>query len=144
MSGFVLAFNSFPHTAILQQMTLIISWQKHRKCLQMKLYLLNKVENLVAKEEITHNEQFLRLPQWFHKKSALEAFESVYMWERVWLFWQRDDHKCLYLQPHQSIHSVYTAEVLPLSDTSAEDDFWNHCDLTSNFSICHNVFTFFV
>ena len=49
----------------------------------MNTYLLNRVENIVSKEEIACFEQFLRLSQSFQKSSAAEASESVYMWERV-------------------------------------------------------------
>ena len=43
----------------------------------MKEQSLNKIENIVAKEEIAQNEQFLRLPQCFQKSSAAEAPERV-------------------------------------------------------------------
>ena len=45
----------------------------------MRVYLLKKVENIVAKGEISHFEQFLLLSQIFQKLSAAEASESVYM-----------------------------------------------------------------
>ena len=49
----------------------------------MKVLSLDLVENIVAKGEIVHNEQFLLLSQWFQKSSAVEASEGVYMCERV-------------------------------------------------------------
>ena len=49
----------------------------------MKEQLLNKVENIVAKVEIAHHEQFLLLSQCFQNMSAAKAPESVCMWERV-------------------------------------------------------------
>ena len=51
-------------------MTLIISKQKYGKSLQTKVYLFNRVENIVAKGEITHYEQFRLLSQCFQKSSA--------------------------------------------------------------------------
>ena len=47
----------------------------------MKEQILNKVEIIVAKEEIAHHEQFICLSQCFQKSSAAEAPESVCMWE---------------------------------------------------------------
>ena len=49
----------------------------------MKGQLLKQVENIVAKGETDRFEQFLLLSQYFQKLSAVEAPESVYMWERV-------------------------------------------------------------
>ena len=43
----------------------------------MKVYLLNKVENIVAKEEIAHDDQFLLLPKCFLKLTAAEVSEIV-------------------------------------------------------------------
>ena len=43
---------------------------------------MNEVENIVAKGEIAHYEQFLLLQHCFQKSSAAEASESVYMSER--------------------------------------------------------------
>ena len=34
------------------------------------MYLLQRVENTMAKEEIAHHEQFLHFPQWFQMSSA--------------------------------------------------------------------------
>ena len=47
------------------------------------LLLMNKVVNIVEKGIIARFEHFLHLPQCFHKASAAEASESVYMRERV-------------------------------------------------------------
>ena len=44
---------------------------------------MNGDENLVANEEIAHNEEFLHLPQCFQKSSAAEASENVCIWKRV-------------------------------------------------------------
>ena len=49
----------------------------------MKEQLLNKLENIVAKGNIVHYEQFLNMSQCFKKSSAAEASESVCMWESV-------------------------------------------------------------
>ena len=49
----------------------------------MKEHLLNKVENMKAKGEIAHDEQFPFLSQCFLKSSAAQASESICMWERV-------------------------------------------------------------
>ena len=49
----------------------------------MKIYLLNRVENIVSKEEIACFEQFLHLSQSFQNASAAEASERIYMWERI-------------------------------------------------------------
>ena len=56
--------NPFPHTTILQQTTLNIFCQKMEN-----LFELNglKVENIVAKGEIAHFEQFLLLSLCFQK-----------------------------------------------------------------------------
>ena len=64
-------------------MALKTSWQKYSKSTQMKIKWLNRVENIMAKGEIAHYEQFLLLPQhYFQKLSAAEASESVCMRER--------------------------------------------------------------
>ena len=52
----------------------------------MKVQLLNTVENILAKGNITHNEQFCPLSQCFQKLSAAEASEKVCLWERVNLY----------------------------------------------------------
>ena len=49
----------------------------------MRVYLLKKVGNIVAKGVIACFEQFLLLSQCFQKSSASEAVESIYMWEIV-------------------------------------------------------------
>ena len=43
---------------------------------EMKVYILNKVENITAKGEITHYEQFLLFQQCFQKSSAANASVS--------------------------------------------------------------------
>ena len=45
--------------------------------------LINKVENIVAKEEIGHHEQFHLWPQCFKKSSAAIASKCVCKWKRV-------------------------------------------------------------
>ena len=47
------------------------------------VWLLNRVEIIMANGEIAHDEQFLLLTPWFQKSSAAETSESVYKWERV-------------------------------------------------------------
>ena len=47
----------------------------------MKVLPLQKVENIVAKGEIAHYEQFLILPQCFQMSSASEASEGVLSWK---------------------------------------------------------------
>ena len=49
----------------------------------MKVKLLKKVENIVAKGDIAHIEQFLLLSEYFKKSSAAEASKSVCIWEKV-------------------------------------------------------------
>ena len=49
----------------------------------MRVKSSNQVEKIIAKEEITHYEQFLLLPQCFQMLSAAEASESAYMQKRV-------------------------------------------------------------
>ena len=49
----------------------------------MNEYLLDKIENIVAKGEIARFEKFLLLSQCFQKSSAADASESVYMRERI-------------------------------------------------------------
>ena len=49
----------------------------------MEVSFLNRVDNIVAKGEIAHYEQFLLLPQGCQNSSAADASESVCMWERV-------------------------------------------------------------
>ena len=67
-------FNPFPHTTILQQMTLNIFCQTIE-------YLHNCMENIVAKGEIARAiSSFVTV---FKKLSAAEASESIYMRERV-------------------------------------------------------------
>ena len=77
--------NPFPYTTDLQQTTLKISHLKHEKSLYtgIKVYLLFKVENIMAKGEIACFEQFLLFSQCFQMSSAAEGSKSVYMWERV-------------------------------------------------------------
>ena len=43
-------FNPFPHTTNLQQTTMNTSGQKYEKYLNMKVYLLNRVENITENE----------------------------------------------------------------------------------------------
>ena len=52
----------------------------------MKVYLLNRVENIVAKGDIAYFEQCFLLQQFFQKSSAAEASEIIYMLERVKFF----------------------------------------------------------
>ena len=49
----------------------------------MNVLSLYRVENIVAKGEIAHQEQLLLLPQCFQKPSASEPSESFCMWVRV-------------------------------------------------------------
>ena len=44
----------------------------------MRVLLLNRVENIVAKGEIARFEQFLLLPKCFQKLSAEDASKCVY------------------------------------------------------------------
>ena len=62
----------------------------------MKVYLLNRVKNIVANGEIAHYKQFHHLPQYFQKSSAAEASERVYRWERVILLPDTDVVRCLF------------------------------------------------
>ena len=57
--------------------------QKYGKCSEMKTFLLNRVENIVAKGEISHYEQFDLLSQCFQKSSAAEESKRIYMWDMV-------------------------------------------------------------
>ena len=50
----------------------------------MKVRLLKRDENIVAKGEIGRFGQFGLLSQCFQKSSAADASESVYMWEKVY------------------------------------------------------------
>ena len=83
-----------PHTTILQQTTFNIFCQKMENLYNWMDNQWLKVENIVAKGEIAHHEQFLLLPQCFQKSSASEAWESVYMRERVnnetWFLFEGD------------------------------------------------------
>ena len=65
--------NPFPHTTNLQQTTLKTLCQKPEKSLYIKVYLLTKYENIVAKVEIAHFEQLLLLSQCIQKSSAAGA-----------------------------------------------------------------------
>ena len=58
----------------MQQMTFKSSRQKYAKSLLMKIVLLNKVENIVAKGEMACFEQFLLLSQCFQNVSAAKAY----------------------------------------------------------------------
>ena len=44
----------------------------------MRVYYLNKVENMLAKGEITHYERYHLLSQCFQKSSPFKASEYVY------------------------------------------------------------------
>ena len=50
--------NTFPHTTNLQQMTLKTSEQKYEPSPLITIYLLNRVENIVANGKVAHHEQF--------------------------------------------------------------------------------------
>ena len=67
-------FNPFPHRTHLQQTngTLKTSRQKTWK-ISTNASINSKVEIVVAKGEIAHDEQFLLLSQCFQKSSASEA-----------------------------------------------------------------------
>ena len=64
--------NPFPHRAFLLQ-TFNTSGGKSLLVTEMKLLQLDSIENIVAKEEIAPQEQFLPLPQWFQMPSATSA-----------------------------------------------------------------------
>ena len=49
----------------------------------MRVYILKKVENIVANGEIARFDQFLLLSQCFEKSSAAVTSESICMWKRV-------------------------------------------------------------
>ena len=40
------------------------------------------VENIVGKEEIARNEQFLLFPQCFQKLSVVDAFKNEHLWSK--------------------------------------------------------------
>ena len=48
----------------------------------LKVHLLNSIENIVAKGEIAHCEQFLLLQQFFNNR-LLQVSETVCMWKWV-------------------------------------------------------------
>ena len=77
-----LYFNLFPHTTNLHQTTLKTSRQKYRNIINERR-IINEYENIAAKGEIAHNEQFLLLTQCFKKLYPAEVSESFCMWERV-------------------------------------------------------------
>ena len=58
----IMSVNPFPHKKNLLQMAFNTSWQKRGKPLMLKVQLLDKVDNIVAKGEIAHHEEFLLLP----------------------------------------------------------------------------------
>ena len=58
------------------------SKQKHEQSVYMKVYLINRVENILTKVEITYYEQFLLLLQCFQKSAAAEASGNVCLSER--------------------------------------------------------------
>ena len=45
----------------------------------MGIQLTARVENIVGKGEIAHNEQFLLFPQCFHNQSAVDVLKQVSM-----------------------------------------------------------------
>ena len=49
---------------------------------EMKEYQMKRVENIVAKEEIVHYEQFLNLSQYFQNLSTAGMSKCNYMRER--------------------------------------------------------------
>ena len=88
-------FNPFPHTTILQT-TLNIFCQKMENPYNWKDNLWLKVENIVAKGEITHFEQFCLWPQCFQKSSSAIVSKCVCRLERVNSNWSRRlwNHVC--------------------------------------------------
>ena len=79
---FEVMVNPFPHTAILQQMTLNVFCQNIDNLHNWMDNLWQKVENILAKGEIAQN-NFFFCHYVFKKLSAAEASESVYIRERV-------------------------------------------------------------
>ena len=76
--------NPFPPTTNLQQTPLKTNHAKTWKISINESIITEKnVENIVAKGEIAHPEQFLLLSQWFQKSSAADPSECVNKWERV-------------------------------------------------------------
>ena len=73
--------NPFPHTTNLQQTTLKTYLQKPEKQPKKISQLLNKVENIVAKGEIAHQQQFHLWPQYLQKSSAAIASKCVCRWK---------------------------------------------------------------
>ena len=49
----------------------------------MKILLLNRVENFMAKGEAARDKQYLLSPQCFQKLSAAVASNFIFNWERV-------------------------------------------------------------
>ena len=47
----------------------------------MRIYFTDRVENIVGKEEIARNEQFLLFPQSFQKLSIVDALKWV-LWSK--------------------------------------------------------------
>ena len=80
LDNYIENLNPFPHTTILQQKTLNIFCQKIENLGKWMDNLLLTVENIVAKGDIAHFEQFLLCHYVFKK---LSTSEGVYMRERV-------------------------------------------------------------
>ena len=69
--------------------------------------MLKNVENIVPKGEIVCFEQFFPFVTIFHKSSAAEASESIYMWEMVRNFeWLK----------HIDFHSITVKQVRHLEE----------------------------
>ena len=83
------SINQQPFPTYLQQMTLKTSRQKYRNDLWMKVKLLSRVENIMAKGEITH-EQFLLLLWGFQKSSAADASIYACGGEGLKKLWQKE------------------------------------------------------
>ena len=61
-----------------------LSWTlKTRKISLNESIIFERVEIIVANGEKAHYEYLLHLPQYFHKKSAVDASESIYTLESV-------------------------------------------------------------
>ena len=58
---------------LIQQRSLKTLRQKHEKSLQMKAKFRNRVENIIAKGEITDYEQFFLTQQCFQKSNAANS-----------------------------------------------------------------------
>ena len=116
----VSSINPFPHTEILQQMTLNVFCQKIENLHNWRDNLWQKVENIVAKEEIAQFVQFLLLSLCFSKSRLLQRCQKASIWGKGLMcavmfvqhyeYWNGKSIRPLTLYPTQLTKGVYRTD----------------------------------